>query len=149
MLSQQQVLQEVKGGRTSAIEMIDSRDYARLCEFFPVEHWPVFGFTLKEGLDPGAVKPPRPWTEEEVLSQLREDVAFGFEKALSQRGISASLMNAVVKMWLWILEVPDFAHLGYAQYGLPLLKAVALKFGFPNEIGEDAGDEWRYSAEGG
>ena len=33
----------------------------------------------------------------------------------------------------------------YALYGLPLLKATALKYGFPNEIGDDEGTESRYT----
>lgn len=34
----------------------------------------------------------REWTRENILEQLKSDVEFGFEKALDQRGISASLM---------------------------------------------------------
>lgn len=30
------------------------------------------------------------WTRENILEQLKSDVEFGFEKALDQRGISAS-----------------------------------------------------------
>ena len=39
-----------------------------------------------------------------ILKQLEEDVDFGFEKALNQRGLSAPAMYIVVRMWMWILE---------------------------------------------
>lgn len=64
------------------------------------------------------------------------------------RRISASFMYSVVKMWNSILEdgLEDFDE--YAQYGLPLLKATALRYGFSNPIGNYSGTEFRYSAEG-
>lgn len=42
-------------------------------------------------------------------------------------------------------DLADFD--GYAQYGLPLFKAVAEKYGFPNPIGADTGEEFKYSAD--
>jgi hypothetical protein len=84
-----------------------------------------------------------------VLAQLKKDVAFGFEKALNQRGISAGLMSEVVKMWNWILEegLENYDEdNGYAQYGLPLFKATAVKYGFDNPIGDNNGDEDEYAS---
>lgn len=140
MLTRKQVLEAVKNGRES--ECLDSRDYSRLTEFFNFKHLADFGFTLKEG----AIPPKKclPWTENEILKHLKSDVSFGFEKALNQRGISSSLMYEVVKMWMWILE-DDLQSFGeYAQYGLPLFKAVALEYGFDNPIGDDTGSEHKY-----
>jgi len=73
---------------------------------------------------------------------------FAFEKALDQRGISASLMYDVISMWNWILEegLENFEE--YPQYGLPLFKATALKYGFENPIGEDNGYEYKYAQQG-
>jgi hypothetical protein len=81
------------------------------------------------------------------LPNIEEDVEFGFEKALNQRGISSSLMYEVVSMWNWILEegLEDFDD--YAQYGLPLFKATAVKYGFDNPIGDDSGDESHYASD--
>jgi hypothetical protein len=89
---------------------------------------------------------PKPFTRENILEQLKSDVDFGFQKALDQRGISSSLMHSVVKMWNWILEegLEDFEE--YAQYGLPLFRATALKYGFDNPIGEDTGAEDKYGS---
>ena len=128
---------------------LDGRDVERLAGFVPFERWPEIGVSLKEGADPSDVQPPEPWTAEAIIAQLREDVDFGFEKALNKRGLSASMMNEVVKMWLWVLDDPLQDHDDYAQYGLPLLKAVAVKYGFENPIGNDSGSEHKYSTYGG
>lgn len=146
MLTQEQVLDAVKGGRKSACAVLDARDYGRLVAFFPVEDWHHFGMKLADGADPNTEV--RPWTEDELKKQLTSDVAFGFEKALDQRGLSSGLMYEVVKMWMWVFEDDLQHHDDYAQYGLPLFKAVAVKYGLPNPIDNDNGDEWKYSSEG-
>ena len=88
------------------------------------------------------------FTKENIIEQLRTDVEFGFEKALNRRGISACLMFEVVRMWNWILneddELANWPSERYAIYGLPLFKATAIKYGFPNMIGDDEGDESWY-----
>jgi hypothetical protein len=142
MLTQEQIIEAIKAGRKS--ECFDGRDFSRLCNFFPVSEWPTLGFAPKDGAE---LSEPRPWTEEEIKKQLADDLAFAFEKALDKRGISAGVMNDVIKMWMWVLE-DDLQHMEeYAQYGLPLLRDVAVKYGLPNEIGDDEGNEYKYSAE--
>jgi hypothetical protein len=141
MLTREQVLAEVESERIKS-QCLDGRDFSRLVEFFPVSDWEKFGFELKEGAEQPVTKE---WTEAGVKKELEEDVAFGFEKALNQRGISSSLMTEVVKMWLWVLEDPLLDSVEYAQYGLPMFKAVAVKYGFKNPIGEYRGDEYKYS----
>lgn len=127
---------------------LDGRDAHRLCSFLPVADWHEVGMQVVRDGSPGE---RLPWTEAEILVQLKHDTAFGFEKALGKRGISAFLMHACVRLWLFILEHPLFAASAdeklYPQYGLPLFKATALAFGFENPIGADAGDEFKYSAE--
>lgn len=139
MLTKEAVLNAVKSGRQS--ECLDGRDYSRLSDFFDVSEWEHFGLKLKDG-----AKAPKPkkWTEKNVLKQLKKDVSFGFEKALNRRGISSGLMYEVVKMWLWVLEDELEKMEDYAQYGLPLFKAVAVKYGFENPIGDDKGTESKY-----
>jgi hypothetical protein len=134
-------LQQVKEQFKS--DAIDGRDASRLIDFFPAEDWPKFGFEIKEG----HAHTPKEWTRENILEQLEKDVDFGFEKALNKRGISSSLMAEVVKMWNRILEDGLEGFDEYAQYGLPLFKATAEKYGFPNPIGKDAGSEHKYSSE--
>jgi len=141
MLTQQEVIAAVKS-KSFRFNAIDGRDASRLIEFFPKSEWPTFGMKPTND-DPFE---PKPWTREAVVEQMRDDVAFGFEKALDKRGISASLMHGVVMMWLFVLNDDLKTHDEYAQYGLPLLKAVAVKFGFPNPIGGDRGDEDQYAS---
>lgn len=127
--------------------LLGGRTLARLSDFLTVEEIKAHGLQKMFG-DSWSEEDWKPieWTEENVISQLRKDVEFGFEKALNKRGISASLMADVVRDWLDILEDKDIDRKAYAQYGLPLFKAAALKYGFENPIGDDAGDEWQYSA---
>lgn len=130
-------------------ETFDGRDLKRLAQFIPFDMLDKFGLTPTDEYNN-----EKKWnstlvefTRENILKQLKEDVDFGFEKALNKRGISASLMYECVSMWNWILEegLEDFDD--YAQYGLPLFKATAVKYGFENQIGDDNGDEFKYSAE--
>lgn len=133
-------LQQIKESYTS--KTIDGRDLVRLGQFIPEEELKDFGILIK----PEYVGKHKyiELTRENILIQLQKDVAFGFEKALDQRGISSSLMYEVVSMWNWILEegLEDFDN--YRVYGLPLFKATAVKYGFKNEIGDDEGNESKY-----
>lgn len=126
-------------------ETIDGRDLNRLAQFIPEEELKDFGITLKDEFK-GQHK-HKPFTRENILEQLKDDVEFGFEKALNKRGISSSLMHDVVCMWNWILEEGLENFDDYAQYGLPTLKATALKYGFENPIGDDKGSENCYASE--
>ncbi len=52
--------------------------------------------------------------------------------------------RCVVIMWNWILEEGLEDYKEYAQYGLSLFKATAVKYGFNNPIGDDKGNESKY-----
>lgn len=145
MLTKNKVLDDVKLKKFET-GAIDGRDFKRLCDYFGPEEWKWFGFSLKEDADLSQFK-QKEWTEDNFKESLRGDLEFAFEKALGKRGLSAGAMYSVVKMWLRILEDQLYYDEEYAQYGLPLFKKVALKYGFPNEIGEDYGNEFKYSAE--
>lgn len=134
-------LQQVKEMYKS--NTIDGRDLYRLAQFIPENELSDFGLELKE--ENKGTHTHKEFTKENILEQLKEDVAFGFEKALNQRGISSSLMYDVVSMWNWILEdgLEDFDD--YAQYGLPLFKETAVLYGFDNPIGNDDGSESKYA----
>ncbi|EOO44374.1 hypothetical protein [Bacillus cereus] len=124
---------------------LDGRDLSRLAMFVPEESLHLIGVSLKEEYK-GTHKHIA-FTKENVLKQLEEDVSFAFEKALNQRGLSAGLMFDVVMMWNWILEdgLENWNTNEYAQYGLPLFKATAIKYRFDNPIGEDAGNESHFA----
>jgi hypothetical protein len=138
-------VEQVIGGYKT--QCLDGRDITRLCEFLTEEQLMQMGIELKEEFK--GKHEYIPFTRENVLVRLKADVAFGFEKALNKRGISAGLMYAVVKMWNWILEegLENFDDGDYGQYGLRLFKATAVMYGFPNPIGEKTGSEYEYSSE--
>lgn len=119
----------------------DGGDRLRLANFVPGDRLHEIGLELKAEDDTWEVTP---WTVENVVAQLELDVAFGFEKALGQRGISASLMHTTVCMWNRILrnDITD----AYPHYGLPTLRATAIRYGFPNPIGDDTGSEAKYAS---
>jgi len=126
-------------------DTLDGRDLSRLARFLTEDQCLRVGLTFKDEFKGKHV--PEPLTRDNVIAQLREDVAFGFEKALGKRGISAGLMAQVVQMWNWILEEGLEGFDDYPQYGLPIFKATALKYGFPNPIGDDFGKEGKYASD--
>lgn len=124
---------------------LDDRFGVRLAQFLTQEQLEKIGFKWNSD-EP--YPEPKEWTRENILSQLKEDVEFGFEKALDKRGISASLMFAVVLRWNRVLEegLEDYPEDNYAMY-LPLFKATAEKYGWENPIGDDSGSEDYYNEE--
>ena len=126
-------------------QAMDGRDLHRLAPFIPEDQLKEFNMELQDKFK-GKHKHEE-LTKENVLKHLKEDVKFGFTKALNQRGLSASMMNEVIKMWNWVLEegLEDFSDDNYEMYGLPLLKATAIKYGFDNPIGSDEGNEEEYN----
>lgn len=131
-------------------QTLDGRDLNRLATFIPFDKLKSFGLEAKGGItEEEWNKDVKPFTKENILEQLKSDVAFGFYKALNRRGISSSLMAEVVCMWNWILEEGleeiNEANGDYSMYGLPIFKATAIKYGFDNPIGEDLGSEAKYN----
>lgn len=129
-------------------QAIDGRDTMRLAQFVTDEQLPLIGLSLAPK-EANEERPPRvikEWTRDNVITQLEGDLNFAFEKALNQRGISASCMYGVIRMWNNILEEGLEDMDDYTYYGLPLLKATAVKYGFDNPIGDDTGSENEYNA---
>jgi hypothetical protein len=113
---------------------LDGRDAVRLSLFVPENRFDEIGILIPAEAIGKFI--PKDWTRENILAQLKEDVDFGFEKAINHRGISAEMMYDVVHMWNWILQegLEDFDN--YPDYGIPLFKATALKYGFPDRSNE-------------
>ena len=85
-------------------------------------------------------------TRENVLRALEISVKEGFEKALlADKHAQVDFIAA--EKFNWILEegLEDFQE--YPLFGLPLFKATALKYGFPNPIADDKGNEYYYLKE--
>jgi hypothetical protein len=124
---------------------LDGRDVSRLSMFVQESDLYKMGISLKEEFI--GKHEHIEFTKENILKQLEKDLDFAFDKAIGQRGIAAGMMFEVIYMWNWILEdgLEDWDRNNYAQYGLPLFKATAVKYGFENPIGEDVGNEYHYA----
>lgn len=81
-------------------DFVDRRFTRRFLQFIPTDEWETFGFRYT-GTEPYV---PKEWTEENILAQLMDDVEFGYEKAMNERGISSELMAMVVEAWCNVLE---------------------------------------------
>ena len=114
--------------------ILDDRFGVRFCQFLTVEEMDSIGFEYNDTEKANAHE-PKEWTEENILTQLKEDVEFGWEKACDERGLSSSLMYEVVKKWCKVLE-NEFAEFDdYGPYGKPLFEAVAKKYGWELQNG--------------
>ena len=140
-------IQEILDNYKDYGTFLDDRFGSRFCQFLTEEQMEKIGFGLKDEFK--GKHQTIEWTRENILKQLERDVNFGFEKALDQRGISANLMFEVVRSWNKVLEegLENWDENHYAQYGLPLFKATAVKYGFDNPIGDDEGDEPCYASD--
>ena len=97
------------------------------------------GSFVKEYLNDGVE--PDPLTVKNVTARMREYMEFAMGKALNHRGLSANRSLMHFETWLWLLgddEMLSFAEddKNFPNYGMPVLKAISRKYGFP--IPEDA-----------
>lgn len=76
-----------------------------------------------------------PLTREQLIKTMREYMVFAWEKALDERGISASRSVDKMGEWLWILGdreiLAKFEAADYAMYGKPKLRVISEAYGFP------------------
>lgn len=79
---------------------LDRRFTKRFIGFLPTSEWENFGFKYVGDEE----RKPKEWTEENIIEQLKEDVKFGYEKAVGERGISSELMAMVVNAWCKVLQ---------------------------------------------
>lgn len=111
---------------------IDRRFTKRFIDFLPTSEWRQFGFEYKGETE----YTPKEWTEENVLSQLREDVEFGYEKAINERGISSELMAMVVNAWCKVLENGLNLDGDDGYYHIRQFTIVAEHYGWDLEAGD-------------
>lgn len=116
-------LEQIKAYKS---QTLDNRDIIRLVNFMPEEYLNDMGIELKDEYKGKHV--PKELTRENILEQLKEDVLFGYEKAINQRGISSYLMYEVVRMWNWILEEGLEDLTSNSDYEIDYFKIVAEKY---------------------
>lgn len=119
MLKLQTILDNYKEWET----LIDDRFGRRLCNFLTPEQAEKINFILSSELA------QKPWTEENVKEQLKQDVEFAWEKACNGRGISSALMVDVVSKWCKVLE-NGLQPGEYEDYGKEFLSKVDRLYGW-------------------
>lgn len=128
-------------------QTLDGRDIKRLGTFTTNEKLKSLGLT------PSKVRKEYKYTRENVIKCLESDLADAFDHALNRSVFPADMMFRVIKMWMWVLDehedLVNWSDDDYAHYGLPYLKAVAIRYGLENPIGDDRGDEIHYSTDCG
>ena len=122
MKSIDEILDDYKSYET----FMDDRFGRRLCDFLTVEQAEKIGFKFKD--EYREKHTPKPWTEENIITQLTEDLRFGWEKCQAERGISSELMSEVVRSWCKVLE-NGLEDIEYGWYGDNVFKTVAEKYG--------------------
>lgn len=113
-------------------QCIDGRDSLRFAQFVEEKDLEKLGYELPEAYK--GTHEAKPFTRENILAQLKEDVKFGWEKAENERGISAGLMFEVVRLWNYVLEEGLEDYKDYGDYGRPLFRKTAEKYGWTDEV---------------
>ena len=81
-------------------------------------------------------------TDEDVVAEIKRYMDFAIGKAVNHRGISTCRSISHYRTWTWFIddkETYDFLKNddNYRNYGAPMLKFVAEKYGCPLPDGED------------
>lgn len=67
-------------------------------------------------------------SRESILNQMKDYMVFAWEKAINERGISASRSMSKYNAWVWLLG-DDLGDLNnYTEYGKPNLKTICKKY---------------------
>ncbi|MFT8491519.1 hypothetical protein [Liquorilactobacillus satsumensis] len=113
-------------------DCIDGRDAYRLGEYTPKSELKLLGLELKDD----ATHNPKEWCEENILDDLKDDIRFGYTKAINGRGISSKFMASVVEMWDWILTDDKKLlehHESFCDNHLNTFMGLATKYGISLE----------------
>ena len=122
-------IQEVLNNYKEYETFLDDRFGIRLCGFLTKEQMKEINYiTIDEN------HKPLEWTRNNVLAQLKDDVAFGWKKCQDERGTTASLMASVVCSWCKVLDDEGVRELDcdydYGCYGDNIFKTVDEFYGF-------------------
>lgn len=117
---------------------LDNRFGARLTRFLTVPECEKIGFKIKPEFV--AKHKPIKWTRRNILKQLKDDCAFGYEKARWERGISSALMSCVVTRWNRILQdgLENMDEDGGGSYHINNFLETAKKYGWLDAIIKEA-----------
>ena len=145
--NEDQILAKVTEIKANGKDMFGFKIEA-LVQFLPSKQvQALFGFQdpVEEDMKKWDEEDKESLTEENVMNLFREYMAFAWGKALDHRGLSASRSVSKLAMYAWIMGADELVddiesrRIRYAQYGCPILAAIAEKFSFP--IPEDSGTQ--------
>ncbi len=125
--TQQEILQRFE----SADDFLSTQQ-GDLIEFMEFNYAkPFLQSEYLEKIDKGEIE----WvTETDAKSKIIDYLPFAFEKAYSERGISAGRSMMHMKAWIWLDNEEFYNEIidridNYDSYGLPALKAIAKHYG--------------------
>jgi hypothetical protein len=75
-------------------------------------------------------------TDESALAHAREYMAFGWDKVLNHRGLSASRTVQKMRAWMWLVGNDELVALcddgsKFPMYGAPVLNEICRHYGWP------------------
>lgn len=97
----------------------------RFSAFLTDEQVEKIGFEVKDEFK--GKRKIKEWTEKNIISQLTDDLRFGWE-CCDKRDISSELMADVVWAWCKVLE-NGLENTEYGRYGDNVFKTVAERYG--------------------
>lgn len=119
-------IEEILNNYSEYETFLDDRFGRRFADFLTDEQVEKIGFEIKDEFK--GKREIKEWTEENIISQLADDLKFGWEKCCDERGISSKLMANVVRSWCKVLE-NGLEDIEYGWYGNNVFKTVAKKYG--------------------
>lgn len=119
-------IEEILNNYSEYETFLDDRFGRRFADFLTDEQVEKIGFEIKDEFK--GKREIKEWTEENIISQLADDLKFGWEKCCDERGISSELMANVVRSWCKVLE-NDLEDIEYGWYGDNVFITVAKKYG--------------------
>ena len=107
---------------------IDNRDMERLAQYISEDRLGDMGVSLNP--EYRGKHHAEDFTKENIIEDFKKDIAFGYDKAINQRGISSACMIECVKMWSWILEdgLEEKCSENYDDYGVEIFKMLAERY---------------------
>lgn len=119
--------------KTNRADMLFSFHLDPLVPFLTYPMAKESGF-FKDDLVESYLPTTKEYTRENVLADMRDYLAFAYEKALDQRGLSASRSVQKMATWLYMLNDPFHKEVeDYEDYGLANLHRIDATY-FNNDV---------------
>lgn len=132
MRTQQEILQRIKDVKDKDFFGDQVIDYIYYLDF---EYAKPF---LKPDAQPENWQ-PEDLSKEAILLRMKNYMGFAWQKAIDQRGLSASRSMSHYTAWVWLIgdesRLPNL--MDYDNYGLPHLRTLCQHYGWPLPTGDE------------